>query len=167
MWAPWSVRTGAENLTSNENIFVLSFVLCPYFNVLRVLSCALCCLVYKIHNTNIRVPGGIRTRNPSKRSTADARLRPLGQWDRSGPVLRSAENFTTTGIRSPDRPVCSESLYRLRYPGPPTDHVALYKFCYWHGWSVFGGNGEVIYSGIFTLPDTVPDSHIFTRIFIV
>jgi hypothetical protein len=29
-----------------------------------------------------------------------------------------AENFAHTGIRSPDRPAHSESLYRLRYPGP-------------------------------------------------
>jgi hypothetical protein len=32
--------------------------------------------------TNIHVPGGIRTRNPSKRAAADPRLRPLGHWDR-------------------------------------------------------------------------------------
>ena len=29
-----------------------------------------------------------------------------------------AENLDPTWIRSPDRPVRSESLYRLRYPGP-------------------------------------------------
>jgi hypothetical protein len=28
------------------------------------------------------------------------------------------ENFASTGIRSPDRPARSESLYRLSYPGP-------------------------------------------------
>ena len=32
--------------------------------------------------TNIRTPGGIRTRNPSKRAAADPRLRPRGYWDR-------------------------------------------------------------------------------------
>ena len=31
--------------------------------------------------TNIHAPGGIRTRNPSKRSAADTLLRPLGHWD--------------------------------------------------------------------------------------
>jgi hypothetical protein len=31
-----------------------------------------------------------------------------------GPVWTGAENFTLTGIRSPDRPVHSESLYRPR-----------------------------------------------------
>ena len=32
--------------------------------------------------TNIHAPGGIRTRNLSKRSAVDTRLRPLGHWDR-------------------------------------------------------------------------------------
>jgi len=35
-----------------------------------------------------------------------------------GPVWTGAENFTSTRIRSPDRPARSESLYRLSYPGP-------------------------------------------------
>jgi hypothetical protein len=35
-----------------------------------------------------------------------------------GPVWTGAENFAPTGIRSPDRPARSESLYRLSYPGP-------------------------------------------------
>jgi len=32
-----------------------------------------------------------------------------------GPVWTDAENIATTGIRSPDRPACSQSLYRLTY----------------------------------------------------
>ena len=40
-----------------------------------------------------------------------------------GPVWTGAENLATTGIRSPDRPARSQSLYRLRYPAP----VALYS----------------------------------------
>ena len=32
--------------------------------------------------TNIHAPGGIRTRNPSRRAAADPRFRPLGHWDR-------------------------------------------------------------------------------------
>jgi len=32
--------------------------------------------------TDTHGAGGIRTRNPSKRTAADPRLRPLGQWDR-------------------------------------------------------------------------------------
>jgi hypothetical protein len=41
-------------------------------------------LTYTQHSqqTNIHAPGGIRTRNPSRRATADPRLRPLGHWDR-------------------------------------------------------------------------------------
>jgi len=37
-----------------------------------------------------------------------------GHQGRSG----REENLGPTGIRSPDRPVRRESLYRLRYPGP-------------------------------------------------
>ena len=33
------------------------------------------------------------------------------------PVWTRAENLAPTGIRSPDRPARSESLYRLRHPG--------------------------------------------------
>jgi len=33
-----------------------------------------------------------------------------------GPVWTGAENFVPTGIRSPDRPARSQSLYWLRYP---------------------------------------------------
>ena len=35
-----------------------------------------------------------------------------------GPVWTGAESIAPTGIRSPDRPARSESLHRLRYPGP-------------------------------------------------
>ena len=39
------------------------------------------------------------------------------------------ENLTPTGIRSPDRPVCSELLYWLSYPGPPrTCHYMEFPF---------------------------------------
>jgi hypothetical protein len=33
-----------------------------------------------------------------------------------GPVWTGAENLALTGIRSPDRPARSQSLYRLSYP---------------------------------------------------
>ena len=33
------------------------------------------------------------------------------------PAWTGAENLAPTGIRSPDRPARSESLYRLSYPG--------------------------------------------------
>jgi hypothetical protein len=34
-----------------------------------------------------------------------------------------------TGIRSPDRPAHSESLYRLSYPGPQEQTLGLVKIC--------------------------------------
>ena len=40
----------------------------------------------------------------------------IGGW--VGPPGPDAENLAPTGIRSPDRPAPSESLYGLRYPGP-------------------------------------------------
>jgi hypothetical protein len=37
-----------------------------------------------------------------------------------GPVRTGAENLTPYwGVRSPDRPALTESLYRQRCPGPP------------------------------------------------
>ena len=38
-----------------------------------------------------------------------------GEWA-PGSVWTGAKNFDPTGIRSPDRPARSQSLYRLRYP---------------------------------------------------
>ena len=35
-----------------------------------------------------------------------------------GAVWTGTENLAPTGIRSPNRPARSESLYRLSYPGP-------------------------------------------------
>jgi hypothetical protein len=37
-----------------------------------------------------------------------------------GPVWTGAENLASTGIRSPDRPARSQSLYRTRYPAHNT-----------------------------------------------
>jgi hypothetical protein len=47
-----------------------------------------------------------------------------------GPVWTDAENHAPTGIRSPDRPARSESLYRLSYPGPLGDIPTLGLRCY-------------------------------------
>jgi len=42
-----------------------------------------------------------------------------GGWmDHRAPVWTGAQNLAPTGIRSPDCPFHSESLYRLSYPGP-------------------------------------------------
>ena len=40
-----------------------------------------------------------------------------------GPVWTGAENLAPTRIRSPDRPVRSQSLYRLSYPAHALDRV--------------------------------------------
>ena len=42
-----------------------------------------------------------------------------------GPVCTVAESLSTTGIRSPDCPVCSESLYQISYPSPR-------RYFYWY-----------------------------------
>jgi hypothetical protein len=51
-----------------------------------------------------------------------------------GPVWKSAKNLAPTGIRSPDCPARSQSLFRLSYPGPkldtndPQNSVARYLY---------------------------------------
>jgi hypothetical protein len=39
------------------------------------------------------------------------------------PVWTSAENLVLPGIRSPDRPGCSKSTYRLSYPSPYKTYI--------------------------------------------
>jgi hypothetical protein len=46
--------------------------------------------------TDIHVPGGIRTCNTSKQSAIDQRLRPRGHWDRRSLIF----------VRSEDRSIC-------------------------------------------------------------
>jgi hypothetical protein len=46
----------------------------------------------------------------------------------SGPVWTGAENLVPTENRSPDRPARSESLYRLRYPGPEPEKSQRHKW---------------------------------------
>jgi hypothetical protein len=43
-----------------------------------------------------------------------------------GPVWTGAENLALTGIRSPDRPASSQSLYRLGYPEHEISHTVFY-----------------------------------------
>jgi hypothetical protein len=44
-----------------------------------------------------------------------------------GPVRTRVENLAPTGIRSPDRPARSESLYRLRYSDPSQLPLVVYN----------------------------------------
>ena len=59
------------------------------------------------HHAPAALPPG-KTRYPLYRRLG-------GPQGRSGRVRKISP---TTGIRSPDSPACSESLYRLSYPGP-------------------------------------------------
>ena len=43
-----------------------------------------------------------------------------------GPVWTCAENLAPTGIRSPDRPARSQSLYRLQYPAHYMEKAPFY-----------------------------------------
>ena len=49
-------------------------------------------------------------------------------WGDPGPVRTGAENLAPTGIRSPNCPARSESLYRLSYRGPRMSDTRLIKF---------------------------------------
>jgi hypothetical protein len=61
---------------------------------------------------------GVGGQRHSPAALSPAIVQPAG-WV---PVLvwTVAENLAPTGIRSPNRPGRSESLYRLRYPGQPS-----------------------------------------------
>jgi hypothetical protein len=59
-------------------------------------------------HTPAALPPGKQTRYPFYRRLGGAQE----------PVWMDAESLAHTGIRSPDRPACSESLYRLSHPGP-------------------------------------------------
>ena len=51
--------------------------------------------------------------------------------------LDSAENLAPTGIRSPDRPARSESLYRLSYRAPKERLCNTQKLCYYLSLSLY------------------------------
>ena len=58
--------------------------------------------------------GGWSTQGPGRFTPKKAPL-PIVGWV-PGRVWPGAGNLVPTGIRSPDRPARSQSLYRLRYP---------------------------------------------------
>jgi hypothetical protein len=49
----------------------------------------------------------------------------------SGPVWTSAKNLASSGIRSPDRPARSQSLYRLSYPSKYRRDILPDNWQYW------------------------------------
>jgi hypothetical protein len=77
------------------DLFLISVCTLPVRLVLTALAFTFLSLLC---NTHIHTPGKIRTRNPSKRSAADPRLRPLGHWDRLDRTRASAvRNRRLTG----------------------------------------------------------------------
>ena len=64
--------------------FLLSFFFFCTLSLHISLSRLSCILLFSgltTHNINIHAPNRFRTRNLSKRSAADPRLRPLGPWN--------------------------------------------------------------------------------------
>ena len=95
---------------------------------------ARCRDLYLTAHTNKRhtsmPPGGIRTRNPSKRVAADLRLRPRGHWNRQYTLL----------------PLCNRQVYRvyitlckrrpvkvqdIEYSHHRMDHTRIWERSYW------------------------------------
>jgi hypothetical protein len=77
------------------NSFLYSLILFTS-SVLLSLSWLLCILpLLRTHDTNIHAPCEIRTRNPSNRSAADSRFRPLGHWDRVGLDPRTIQSVAS------------------------------------------------------------------------
>ena len=99
-----------------KNFFLYSLlysVLHPYlFTCFDFLTFCLVSLL-TTHNTDIHDPGGIRTRNPSKRSAADPRPRPLSHLDRQGlkPGLRVRDTWAVARSR-----MCEPILQTLTPP---------------------------------------------------
>jgi hypothetical protein len=60
-------------------------------------------LLYNTYNTNIHAPGWIQTRNPSKRSATDPRLRSLGHWDRQESNARPSSRWHSTSTTTSPR----------------------------------------------------------------
>jgi hypothetical protein len=79
-WASKLVWIGAENLALTMVLFIFFLILYfirTWFFVFIVLHVAFFSLL-TTHNTNTHALGGIQTRDPSKRSAVDPRLRSLG-----------------------------------------------------------------------------------------
>ena len=124
----------------------LRFVLICFF---VLLSCIFLLSLLRSLNTNIHVPGGIRSRNPSKISAADPRLILLDHWDRHwaipatperGKINRTAKkrrNKEKVKIKLTNRTcgnVLTKWLKNLMFQSPsyiaifvlPTHHMSLF-----------------------------------------
>ena len=92
-WAPeptWKIFEKIKPLIPEGIFFCLYSLVFYASSILLCLHCPPFCLfVFTTHNTNIQAAGGIRTRNLSKRSAADPRLRPFSNWN-SNPAPSSS-----------------------------------------------------------------------------
>ena len=64
------------------------------------------------------------------------------EWE-DGSVWTGAENLAVTGIRSPDRPARSESLYRLSFRGPHHQGYRRTVFCFVSGRTKLADTSDV------------------------
>jgi hypothetical protein len=79
---------------------------------------------YTLSLTSALGGGGWSTPRPGRFTPGKETRYPLAGWA-PGPVWMGTENLASNGIRSPDCPVCSESLYRLSYRGRIRKYVQL------------------------------------------
>ena len=75
-----------------------------------------------------------------------------------GPVWTGAENLTPTRIRSLDRPVRSQSLYRLRYPAHKMSRTYRH-LVYADDVCLLGGNVIMVKTNTETVLVAVKDTH--------
>ena len=94
-----TIHGGKKNYTPTPGLFLFScsfFALYPYLFLCRDFpGVCLLSLLYNTLNTNIHVPGGIRTRNPSRRAATHIRFRPRGRRDRIEPILTYSATRTS------------------------------------------------------------------------
>ena len=77
-----------------------------------------------ISSTSVLDEDGWQTSNPGRFTPGKDPVPTVQEADWvPGPVWTGAENLAATRIRSTDLPERSESLYLLRYPGPPIVQV--------------------------------------------
>jgi len=87
------------------------------------------CIALLIHDHGTRRGWGVSV-TPRPLFTPEEDQVPILQetgWA-PGPVWTGTENLAPTGIRSPDRPARSQSLYRLSYPAHGWGRVEIYIF---------------------------------------
>ena len=83
----------------------------------------------------------------------------------SEPVWTGAENFALIGIRSPDRPARSQSLYRLSYPAYKKKEGAIIEhFIFVTSWEIKLRNFRRVFSHIsYSKTDTGLDGKCLSR----